>query len=389
MLTLDSPWQSKDFAVSTDAPTICEVVHGLPVGGAEVLVSRIIRRMRNGYRFVVACLDQVGELGETLMYEGIEVTLLKRRPGFDWSCVRRLRDLCVDNNVDLVHAHQYTPFAYAIATRVYGRRPAVLFTEHGRFHPDYPSLKRKVFNRLFSAKRDMFVAVGKSVRQALVKNEGLPGDRIEVVYNGVDFEAFREDVDIRCETRREIGFDDEFVVAMVARLDTIKDHDTAIRAIAAAITQNPNIRLMLIGDGPLRESIARQVTELRLPHQIRLLGSRSDVARLLRAADAFLLTSVSEGIPVTIIEAMGAGVPVVATAVGGIPEMIEHRVTGLLADAKDILGIAAAIVELAGDERLRKSLAESARARAHSQFSEESMITRYDELFRSMVRAAR
>lgn len=389
MLALDSPSQSKSRPAEVGLPTVCQLVHGLPVGGAEVLVCRIIRQLRHRYRFVVACLDQVGELGEALAAEGVEIICVQRRSGFDWNCVQRLRAFCSRQNATVIHAHQYTPFAYAIATRIYGRRPPVLFTEHGRFYPDYPSLKRKIFNRFMSDKRDQFVAVGNSVRQALVRNEGLRNNRIDVIYNGVDFEEPCGEADSRSKVRKELGYDDDFVVAMVARFDTIKDHTTAIRAIVIAIQQNPRLQLLLIGDGPQRESIEKQVVEHRLENNIRMLGSRSDVARLLGAADVLLLTSVSEGIPMTIIEAMRARVPVVATAVGGVPEIIQHRMTGMLAEAKDAAGIAAAIVELARDDELRRSLTEAAFSRAKIQFSEKSMIRQYDEILSDMSRNSR
>jgi glycosyltransferase involved in cell wall biosynthesis len=384
MLTLDNPSQSKAAAVDAHAPTVCQLVHGLPVGGAEVLVCRMIRRLRDRYRFVVACLDQVGELGESLTQEGIDVVQLGRQPGFDWRCVRRLREFCADRQVSVIHAHQYTPFAYAIATRAYGRRPPVLFTEHGRFYPDYPSYKRKIFNRLIANKRDRFVAVGQSVRQALIDNEGLPSDRIEVVYNGIDAAAFGHDEATRRDARQELGLQDEFAVVQVARLDTIKDHATAVRAIAIASKQNPRLRLLIVGDGPQRESIERLVAELNLADRVQMLGMRSDVCRLLAAADAFLLTSLSEGIPVTLIEAMAAGVPIVSTSVGGVPEVVEHGATGLLAKVGNADDIAEAILLLSRNDSLQKRLASAAQESAAEQFSENSMIARYDELFREM-----
>jgi glycosyltransferase involved in cell wall biosynthesis len=167
-------------------------------------------------------------------------------------------------------------------------------------------------------------------------------------------------------------------------LDTIKDHATAVRAIALASKQNPRLRLLIVGDGPQRESIERLVAELGLANRVRLLGMRSDVRRLLAASDAFLLTSVSEGIPVTLIEAMAAGVPIVSTAVGGVPEVVVDGTTGLLAAAGDVAGIATALAQLADDQRLRRKLADAAEHRVRDRFSEDSMIARYDELFGEM-----
>lgn len=367
---------------------VCQVVHGLPIGGAEVLVSRIVRRLEDRCRFVIACLDQVGELGESLAADGVSVLNLRRRPGFDWRCVRRLRRLCEEERIEVIHAHQYTPFAYAVAMRAFGRRPPVLFTEHGRFYPDYPSLKRKIFNRLLPDKRDRFVAVGEAVRQALIKNEGLPARRVEVVYNGIDLTAYERATSAREQIRHQLGLaPDAFVVLQVARLDTIKDHKTAIRAIAAARPKCPQLKLLIVGDGPERARIKDEIASAGLDEHIMMLGTRTDVPRLLAAADAFLLTSLSEGIPVTIIEAMAAELPVVATNVGGISELISDGQTGLLRAAGDSTGLAEALRSLADDEGFRHRLTTAARRQAFTRFSEAEMIDDYGRILYEMAGA--
>jgi L-malate glycosyltransferase len=366
--------------------TICQLVHGLPIGGAEVLISRIVQCLGQRYTFVVACLDEVGELGEMLAAQGIQIMHLRRRPGFDWRCVHNLSRFCKEAQVQLIHAHQCTPFAYALAHRLLGRRLPILLTEHGRFYPDRPSFKRMCFHRLLTGRNDRFVAVGQSVRRALIDNEGLPQSRLEVVYNGVDV-AYSPDSDSqRQSARAELGVcDDECMVLQVARLDPIKDHKTAIRAIALAANRDPRIRLFIVGDGPERSSIEQEISLQSMHGRVVLVGCRSDVPRLLAAADVFLLTSVSEGIPVTIIEAMAAGTPVVATAVGGVPELISDGVTGLLAPRGDEAALASALVRLLGDGELRTRLAEQARHRAETEFSEQRMMTDYERIYQEML----
>ncbi len=374
--------------MSKEQPTICQLVHGLPVGGAEVLVDRFVRHLRREHRVVVACLDQVGELGEALRREGVSVTHLGRSPGFDWSCVLRLARFLRYERVNIVHAHQYTPFAYATATRAVGSRPRVLFTEHGRFWPDVPSKKRAFFNRVMLRQVDRYVAVGESVKTALVHNEGLPSERIEVIYNGIDFTRLRTTHD-RVAVRYELGLDsDQFVVLQVARLDPIKDHSTALMAASVAVKSIKGFRLLLAGEGPERAAIERRIAELGLRDNVEVLGIRRDVPRLLAAADAFLLTSVSEGIPLTVIEAMAAGVPAVATAVGGVCEVIDHGRTGLLAPAGDAAQLADCLSRIARDPVQRQSIIDAARSHSRSRFSEEVMFDRYQEIYDSMLRYA-
>jgi glycosyltransferase involved in cell wall biosynthesis len=309
-----------------------------------------------------------------------------RRPGFDWRCARQLGRLFAAEGIKIVHAHQYTPFAYSLATRLFGRRPPVLFTEHGRFYPDHRSWKRKWFNKTFTESRDRFVAVAESVRQALVRNEGLPPERIQIVHNGISLEPMANWSADRRNVRRELGVsDDTFLVLQVARLDPIKDHKTAIRAVARAAELNPRIYLAIVGDGREKAAIEQEVQSHSLGDRIKMLGQRNDVTRLLAVADAFLLTSVSEGLPVTIIEAMAAGLPVVATGVGGVTELVSDGASGLLAPAGDAEGLARALVKLASDAKLRNELTSRAKREAETDFSEDRMILDYDRIYQEML----
>ncbi len=372
-----------------ERPTVCQVLHSLHVGGAEVLAARLARRLRDDYRFVFACLDGVGTLGDQLLDEGFPVVRLGRRPGVDWRCSRGLARLLRRERVDVVHAHQYAPFFYSLAARLLRRRPSVLFTEHGRAHPDRPSRKRLVANRLLLRRGDRVVGVGEAVRRALIANEGFPARRVEVIYNGIDLTPFERPAPDRAGVRAEMGVGpDDFVVLQVARLDPVKDHATAVRAAARLSRRHPNARLVVVGEGEQMEAIRDAVRRNEAGDVVRLLGLRTDVPRLLGAADAFLLSSVTEGIPLTLIEAMAARLPVVSTNVGGVAEVVEDGKTGLLAAAGDDADLAEHLARLAGDTALRHSLGRAGRARALAVFSEVQMHAQYDRLYREMLPAA-
>ncbi len=367
-------------------PVVCQVLHTLCVGGAEVLAARLARGLRDRFRFVFACLDQMGTLGEELSREGFPVHVLGRKPGFDWRCSWRLARLLRREQVDLVHAHQYTPFFYGITARLLCRRPAVLFTEHGRHYPDYPRRKRMLVNRLLLGRRDGVVGVGEAVRQALINNEGIRPDRVSVVYNGIDLAAPAGGAPDRAALRREIGVGaDDLVLLQVARLDYLKDHATAIATLGHVVKRRPDARLVLVGEGPEEGKIREQVRRDGLEGHVRWLGLRKDVGRLLHAADVFLLTSISEGIPLTLIEAMAAGVPVVSTAVGGVDEVVEDGRTGLLAPSGDAAALAGHVLRLAADAELRGRMAECGRRRAREVFSEGRMHADYVELYRRLL----
>jgi L-malate glycosyltransferase len=366
-----------DFAIKQNTiarPTACQLLHTLKVGGAEVLAAQLARQLKHAYRFVFVCLDELGTLGAELRSEGFQVEVLERRPGVDWRCMLRLAALLRRERVDLLHAHQYTPFFYSVTARLLGRR--------------LPVRKRMLANRLLLGKRDRVVGVGEAVRRALIANEGIPAERVSVIYNGINCDAFGNHCKERAEVRREIQLGaNDLVIILVARLDYLKDHATAVRTLKHVVAQRPDARLLLIGEGPEREKIEHEVQECDLAGNVRFLGLRKDVARLLAAADVFLLTSISEGIPVTVLEAMSAGLPVVATRVGGVPEVLEEGETGLMAPAGDAPQLADCVLRLATDPVLRARLARQGRQRAEVQFSQSRMHSGYLQLYQEMLHA--
>ncbi len=370
----------------TPRTTVCQLLHTLNVGGAEVLAARIGRRLRDRCRFVFACLDEIGTLGLELRDEGFPVEVIGRRAGLDWRCGLRLAALLRRERVDLIHAHQYTPFFYSLLARFLYRRPPVLFTEHGRHFPDYPRPKRRAGNRLLLEQRDRVVGVGQAVRQALIHNEGIPARRVGVIYNGIDLDGFGNGAHDRAAVRRDLGVAaDDFVILLVARLDYLKDHATAVRTIQRVAQSRPNAKLVLVGEGPEKARIEALVAQQQLGAQVRFLGLRKDVARLLRGADLFLLTSISEGIPLTVIEAMAAGLPVVATRVGGLAEVVADGTTGCLAPSGDDAALAEQVLRLADEPALRHRLGEAGRQRAAGLFSEDQMHAAYFQLYKDMI----
>jgi glycosyltransferase involved in cell wall biosynthesis len=286
-----------------------------------------------------------------------------------------------------VHAHQYTPFFYATLARGLRMRFPILFTEHGRHFPDCPSRKRRLYNRICLRRRDRVVGVGRAVEEALVIKEGIPERRVEVIYNGVSLERRTDSTAaIRSEVRSALNLAaHQFVIIQVARLDYLKDHRTAIDALTRLVVMVPEATLLLVGDGPERSGIEREIEMRGLGRHVRLLGVRRDVERLLASADVFLLTSISEGIPVTLIEAMAAGLPVVSTDVGGVAEIVRDGETGFLAQAHDGHGLAESLKRLADDVPLRAAMGQRGLARAHERFSDRQMHNAYARLYRQMA----
>lgn len=366
--------------------TVGHVLHSLDVGGAEVLAARLGRRLSEHYRVVFFCLDRVGDLGKELRRDGFSVHLVTRRASLDWQCALRLSALMRREKVDLIHAHQYAPFLYGLLARLVYRRPAIIFHEHGRAFPDYPRRKRILANRLLLQARDRMIGVGEAVRQALIHNEGLPADRVDVIYNGIDLTPQRFNEIDRTVVRRQLDLaPDNFMILQVARLDAIKDHATALRTLEHLLGKHPKAVLVIAGEGPEKQRIEDWIAQYQLQSSVRLLGLRRDVPLLLAAADVFLLTSVSEGIPLTVIEAMAAGLPVVATDVGGLAEVVQPDVTGLLAPSGDDQRLAEHLHTLAQNPSMRRTMGLEGKMRARELFEEEAMNARYEQLYQEMV----
>ena len=372
-----------------DRPTVCHVIHSLGVGGAEILVDHMVRRMSSEFRCVVAVLDEVGEIGCKLQRDGVVVEHLHRQPGIDRQCAKRLRAFADQHGASLIHAHQCTPFFQAMLSRgLTGTRPVIL-TEHGRHFPDTPSRKRMVVNRLLLRKHDRIFGVGQATQQALIANEGLPAYRVEMIYNGVDLKALgKADPGARASVRQEFEFAaDDFVVLLVARLHELKDHQTALRTIDRVRQAVPNVRLLLAGEGDQRAAIENTIAECGLQSHVKLAGTRSDIANLLAASDAFLLTSISEGIPLTVIEAMAARRPVVSTAVGGLSEMIQHGRNGFLAAAGDDAGLAQSLLQLFEHPELRTVMGAAGEKIAREMFSLDTMLKAYREVYFDVMKS--
>lgn len=366
-----------------DRPAVGHVLHRLDRAGAEVLAGDLAMKLQDRYRFVFLCLDGAGPLGEHLASMGFDVVVLGRKPGLDWSVARRLRSAVKHYGINLLHTHQYTPFFYAALSRRLGSTPPILFTEHGRHYPDDRNPKRVLANRWLLKPSDRITAVGRFVKQALVENEGIAEGRIKVIYNGIDPDAFPPaDPESRSHARRLLGIDDQTPLVMqVARFHPVKDHETAVRAFAETLSFVPKAVLCLVGDGGQRPTIETLCGEMGIQDHVRFLGVRDDVAQLIPGADAFMLSSVSEGVSVTLLEAMATGLPIAATDVGGNPEVVEHGTTGLLSPRGDHHALGANLVTLLQDPAQRQVFGRAGRARLLEVFTQDRMHREYTELY--------
>jgi L-malate glycosyltransferase len=360
-------------------PGVLLVGLSLAPGGTERLIRDLADRLRHEVRMAVCCIDQAGAWGESLAESGVPVTALERRSGFRPSVGARIAGVAARHGADVIHCHQYSPFVYGcIATLL---RPArLLFTEHGRLGDAPPSRKRLVANQALRLLPDRIFTVSEDLKHHLV-SEGFRPERVEVIYNGIDIGPPPGEA-ARGAARRTLGLPgDAFVAVTAGRLDPVKDYVGLIRAFAQVAPHRPDARLVLIGDGTERRAIEGTIAEHGLGRAVVLAGHREDVRTLLPAADVFVNSSEFEGVSLTILEGMAACLPVVATAVGGSPEIVSTE-TGVLVPARTPAALASALLALASDPERRRGLGGHGRRVAEERFSLDRMIQQYLAVYR-------
>lgn len=280
------------------------------------------------------------------------------------------------------HAHLYWPLAckFELLAAAVARVPAVVATEHS--FVEEPARRSIALQRLLSPCVDRYIAVSDDLAGRLSRTFGFPGSKLTVVPNGISLERFGKPPDpaLRRELDQGTG---RPVVLTIARLDAAKGLDHLLDAAARV----PGALFVVAGEGPLRSALEARAQQPGLADRVRFLGQRWDVPDLLGAADLFVLPSLSEGLPLTVLEAMAAGTPVVATAVGGTSEAVVHGETGLLVPPADADALAGAIRTLLADRERGEQLAAAARERIRERFSAEAMVRRITGIYEDVLSA--
>jgi sugar transferase (PEP-CTERM/EpsH1 system associated) len=362
---------------------VVHVVDSLAVGGMENGVVNLINALSPGGRHTVVTMSAVGPLAERLP-EGVECHCIGKRPGIDVGAVVRLASLLRRLRPSIVHSRNWGAFDAIPAARLAGVS-VVIHGEHGREAADPEGLdpRRRRLRRVFAPLVTRFVTVSFDLRQWLLTTVRLPAAKLVTIHNGVDVGRFAGGD--RQAARRILRLPPyAVVVGTVGRLDPVKDHAGLLRAFSVLRTDQPAAELVVVGDGPCRPDLERLIHELGLTGRVHLLGMRQDVPVLLRAFDTFVLPSLTEGISNTVLEAMATGLPVVATRVGGNPELVEHGVTGALVPVGNPLVLAAALRYYVEDARLREGHGEAARRRVLQHFTLERMAQGYRDLYESV-----
>jgi L-malate glycosyltransferase len=354
--------------------TITHVVNSLQVGGMEHFVLRLACAQRRGGHQVSILALHSGELADEAHLSGVPVTIL----GGSSKELRVLRAARFFFSVkpQIIHAHNQTSLHYAVLGKRIGKA-AVLMTNHGQGLGS-----RRTPSAAEWSQTDAVVAVSNAVAERM--NQGTLGTKLRTIYNGV---AFSPPQRTRAQVFEELGIPEGRTVGvMVARIDHLKGHETLIAALGQLREANLPLTILVAGDGAQRTEREQQASELGLSvNNVRFLGFRSDVPDLLAASDFFVLPSLTEGLPLSVLEAMSHQLPIIATPVGGIPELVEHQKHGLLVAVEDSQMLAETIRRLSMDCSLRKSMGEAGFKRVQETFTYAQMSSAYASLYSELI----
>lgn len=361
---------------------VAHVLYSFGTGGLEKGIATVVGNASPEFEHIVVCLTESGASAR-LLPPGTRVVELHKPPGnsprFLWRLARALRSL----RPDVVHTRNWSGMDAVVAARLAGIRN-VVHGEHGWGVEDPEGLnpKRLRVRRFLDRWVREYTCVARAMVPWLKDTVGVRRP-VTQIYNGVDTERYSPDPGVRARVRRELGIPDgAFVAGVVGRLDPIKDHPTLFAAFAALRQRIPDARLLVVGDGPERGRLEGLAGE-----GVVMLGNRPDVPDLLRALDVFVLPSRNEGISNTILEAMAAGLPVIATRAGGNPELVATEQTGVLISPGDRGALCQALDHYAQRAELRRRHGEQARFLARQEFAVETMAAGYHQVYRRVAGA--
>lgn len=365
------------------ALNVMQVTYSLDLGGAEIFLLHLVEKMdRARFRPMVCSFQSGGFLKPRFEALGVPVFEVEKKEGNDWRLYPKLARLFRKERVDIVHTHNSYMWLYgAPVGRWAGAR--IVHTEHSNIPKE--KWKMKWASKGLARITGKMIADSKNVSDYMIHETGLPSQKIRVIYNGIDLERFERKTDVLAARRRLGLAEKDRVIGIVARLAPVKNHALLIDAFRVVVKQTPHVKLLIVGDGELRKDLEKQSERLGLGKQVEFLGAREDIPEILPLMDLFVLSSESEGLSISLLEAMAAGLPVVATRVGGTPELVLHGETGLLVPSGRPLDLADTIIRLLAQPALVAQYGRAGRERARRFFNLKRMVSEYEGVYASVM----
>ena len=352
---------------------VMQIIPSFALAGAEIMCENLIYALRDeGVEVIAVSLyDYHSPITKRLENAGVDVRYLGKKKGLDLSIIRKLRRLFKEEKPDVIHTHLYA-IKYAMIAGMQAKVKSRVHTVHTIAQKEGGKFSQKLNKFFFKHANVVPVALSELVQETIQQEYKMSKDKIPVILNGIDLS--------KCKPKADYAINDTIKILHIGRFCEVKNHKGLVHAFEIFHRKYPNSILQLIGDGELRGEIQSFVDEAGLTECVEFLGLQDNVYGYLHGADIFTLPSLYEGIPMTLIEAMATGLPIVAANVGGIPDMLVNGESGILVDV-DSEKIADAFLRLANDELLREKL--GAKAKTDSvKFSAETMAGKYLEIYK-------
>ena len=367
---------------------VAHVIYRLAIGGLENgLVNLINRLPAEKFRHTVICLTDYTDFRARIDRSDVEVVALRKRPGNDIRMLVRLWSLFRELGPDIVHTRNLAALEASVPAWLAGV-PIRVHGEHGRDMEDLEgkSRKHRLIRRLCRPFVHSYVALSRDLEDYLSERVGVPERKIFQIYNGVDTRRFHPSQDVeRPSMIEDLAGPEAVVFGTVGRLQPVKNQGCLVEAFIRLVSRDPErygrARLVVVGDGPERGRAQERLAGAGLGHLAWFAGARDDVPVLMRAMDVFVLPSLAEGISNTVLEAMATGLPVVATGVGGNPELVHEGATGVLVEPGDPDALARGMARYLDEPGLAQVHGEAGRNRVLREFSLDTMLRRYERLY--------
>lgn len=364
---------------------IIHIIFGLQLGGLERVVINLVSKLnRDEFISKLYCLSSHKALGHELEQINVEVVYLNRRDkGIAPLLPFRLALSLRKEKPMIVHTHNFAGCLYGVSAAGMARVPVIIHTEHGTTFPE--QLKRVITRQILFRNVDKVVTVCNELKEKFHNFEKIPEGKMVTIPNGIDSKKFFLQTDRR-KLRKHLGFNDrDLLIGVVARLDPIKDHATLLKAMPLVINEIPNVKLLVVGDGEERETLEKLAQGLSISNHVYFLGEREDVPDILSILNLFVLPSKREGLSLSILEAMAAGLPVVVTDVGANSELVVDKKTGALVEPGDSQSLAHAIIGILSHLREADEMGKVGKMRFQQYFTLEKSVEAYKKLYISLL----
>ena len=355
---------------------VLHVVLNLHVGGLERFVIELMDKYSDNIVPHVVCLEEKGELAQFVKGNLI---CLGEKPGLKFGSALKIVKIIQKYNIEIVHTHNESAHLYGSLAGFISRTP-VIHTRHGKY--SHSSTRKQLLNVFSSWLTTKVVGVSEDVSKMMVMKEFVSTNKVSTVLNGVDVEAY-----LPRSKRNLFNCKNDCVkIGIVARLEPVKDHSNLLRACHELKKFSDDFVLIVVGDGTLRQQLSDEAAGLQIDDRVIFTGTRHDITDIVNELDIYVLSSISEGISLTLLEAMSCCLPVVATNVGGNPEVVKEGETGYLVPPRDPALFAEKLLCLIGDGEMRTDMGNAGRARVERFFNLSQTAKNYEKLYSELLR---